>query len=212
MSDKTQPFDVLARSARIIPVVTIENAGDALMLARTLTAAGLPVVEITLRTQAGLDAIKAIASEAPDVHVGAGTIRNADHAGAAISAGARFIVSPGFTDTLLDAAADWPVPYLPGVATASEMMRVAERGIDFMKLFPAESVGGVGLLKSLAAPLPDLRFCPTGGVNADNVARYLALPNVVCVGGSWMVPGAAIAARDWKQIAALASKARQAAG
>jgi len=204
-------FADLARHAGIIPVVTIENGGDAVALARTLVQAGLPLIEITLRTQAGLDAIKAIAGEVPDAHVGAGTIRNPGQGRDAIAAGARFIVSPGVTDALLDAAASWPVPYLPGTATASEMMRVADRGITFMKLFPAEAIGGVSLLKSLAAPFPDLQFCPTGGITPDNAGRYLALPNVLCVGGSWMVPQAVIAARDWQQIGKLASAARHAA-
>jgi 2-dehydro-3-deoxyphosphogluconate aldolase/(4S)-4-hydroxy-2-oxoglutarate aldolase len=209
--NQTQPFVALARRAKIIPVVTIENASDAVALARTLVDAGLPVVEITLRTQAGLDAINAVASEVPDAHVGAGTVRSPQEGRAAIAVGARFVVSPGVTDSLLDAAADWLVPYLPGTATASEMMRAADRGITLMKLFPAESVGGVDLLKSLAAPLADLQFCPTGGITQDNAARYLALPNVACVGGSWMVPTAAVAARDWQQIGRLASAAKNVA-
>jgi 2-dehydro-3-deoxyphosphogluconate aldolase/(4S)-4-hydroxy-2-oxoglutarate aldolase len=209
--NQTQPFLALARSAKIIPVVTIESAADAVMLARTLVKAGLPVIEITLRTQAGLDAIKAIANEVPDAHVGAGTVRSPQDGRAAITVGARFIVSPGVTGALLDAAGDWPVPYLPGTATASDIMRVADRGITFMKLFPAESVGGVDLLKSLAAPFQDIQFCPTGGISPDNVAAYLALPNVACVGGSWMVPKAAVAARDWQQIGKLAAAGSQAA-
>jgi len=215
MSGITNPtarqFADLARRVKIIPVVTIENASDAVALARTLVDAGLPVIEITLRTQAGLDAIRAIATEVPDAHVGAGTVRNAGQGKDAVEAGAKFVVSPGVTGALLDAAADWAVPYLPGAATASEMMRAADRGITLMKLFPAESVGGVDLLKSLAAPLPDLQFCPTGGITQDNAARYLALPNVACVGGSWMVPTAALAARDWQQIGRLAAAAKNVA-
>lgn len=207
----TQQFADFARRTKIIPVVTIENASDAVALARTLVDAGLPVIEITLRTQAGLDAIRAIAAEVPDAHVGAGTVRNVGQGRDAVEAGAKFVVSPGVTGALLDAAADWAVPYLPGTATASEMMRAADRGITLMKLFPAESIGGVGLLKSLAAPLADLQFCPTGGITQDNAARYLALPNVACVGGSWMVPTAAVAARNWQQIGRLASAAKKVA-
>jgi 2-dehydro-3-deoxyphosphogluconate aldolase/(4S)-4-hydroxy-2-oxoglutarate aldolase len=208
LTTASKSFADLAHRIRIIPVVTIEHAGDAVALARTLVAAALPIVEITLRTQAGLDAIRAIAREVPDAYVGAGTVRSAEQGNDAVKAGARFIVSPGVTDALLDAAADWPAPYLPGTATASEMMRVADRGIIFMKLFPAESVGGVSLLKSLAAPLSDLQFCPTGGITPENAALYLALPNVTCVGGSWMVPATAVAARDWAQIGKLAAAAR----
>ncbi len=204
-------FEDLARRIKIIPVVTIDSAADAVALARTLVQAGLPLIEVTLRTQAGLGAIKAVADEVPEAQVGAGTVRDVRQGEDAIKAGARFIVSPGVTESLLDAAAGWPLPYLPGTATASEMMRVADRGIRFMKLFPAAAVGGVSLLKSLAAPFPDLQFCPTGGITPDNAAQYLALPNVVCVGGSWMVPMAALDARDWQQIEKLASAAREAA-
>lgn len=205
-------FAALARRVRIIPVVTIERAADAVPLARALAEGGLPIVEITLRTKVALDGIKAIAENVPQAHVGAGTIREPAQGKAAVAAGARFIVSPGATERLLDASADWGVPYLPGAATPSEMMRLAERGITFMKLFPAEAVGGVRLLKSLAAPLQDLQFCPTGGVDQTNAADYLALPNVACVGGSWMVPPPVLAAHDWRGVAELAVRARTAAG
>jgi len=202
-------FAALARRIGIIPVVTIEHVSDAVALARALVQGGLPIVEVTLRTEAAFDAIRAIASEVPEAHVGAGTVREPEQGRSAISAGARFIVSPGVTDRLLDAASDWSVPYLPGAATPSEIMRLAERGIAFMKLFPAESVGGVRLLKSLAAPLQGIQFCPTGGIDQENAEKYLALPNVNCVGGSWMIPRAALAARDWRSVEQFASKASE---
>ena len=202
-------FAALARRARIIPVVTVERSEDAVPLARALLEGGLPVIEVTLRTPAALDGIKAITENVPDAHVGAGTVRDPAQGQAAVAAGARFIVSPGATQRLLDASKDWGVPYLPGAATPSEMMRLAESGITFMKLFPAEAVGGVRLLRSLAAPLQDLQFCPTGGIDTANAADYLALNNVACVGGSWMAPQSALAARDWSGIAKLAARARE---
>ncbi len=206
MSDSTVSsiFITLARRIGVIPVVTIDKAADAVPLARALVAGGLPIIEVTLRTPVAISAIRAIAAEVPEAHVGAGTIVDPAQGISAVAAGARFVVSPGSTDRLLDAAADWGVPYLPGVATASEAMRLAERGVHFMKLFPAESVGGVGLLKSLAAPLPNILFCPTGGIDAAKAPAYRALPNVVCVGGSWMAPAGAIEVGDWKKITSLA--------
>jgi 2-dehydro-3-deoxyphosphogluconate aldolase/(4S)-4-hydroxy-2-oxoglutarate aldolase len=207
-----QNFVALARRARIIPVLTIELADDAVPLARALVAGGLPVIEITLRSQQAIDSIKAIAEGVPEAHVGAGTVRDPEQGKRAVAAGARFIVSPGATAQLLKAAQDWGVPYLPGAATASEIMNLAERGITFMKLFPAESIGGIRLLKSLAAPFQDLEFCPTGGIDSENAAAYLALPNVACVGGSWMAPQAAVSARDWRGISDLAADARKRSG
>jgi 2-dehydro-3-deoxyphosphogluconate aldolase/(4S)-4-hydroxy-2-oxoglutarate aldolase len=197
-------FVTLARRIGVIPVVTIERAADAVPLARALVAGGLPIIEVTLRTQAAVAAIRAIAAEVPEAHVGAGTVIDADQGVTAVAAGARFVVSPGSTERLLDAAADWGVPYLPGVATASEAMRLAERGVRFLKLFPAEAVGGVALLKALAAPLPNILFCPTGGIDQAKAAAYRALPNVVCVGGSWMTPAGAVQVGDWKKITSLA--------
>jgi 2-dehydro-3-deoxyphosphogluconate aldolase/(4S)-4-hydroxy-2-oxoglutarate aldolase len=205
-------FVALARRARIIPVITIERAEDAVPLAQALVAGGLPMIEITLRSQAAIDAIKAIAEGVPEAHVGAGTVREPEQGKRAVAAGARFIVSPGATGQLLDAAQDWGVPYLPGAATASEIMKLAERGITFMKLFPAESVGGIRLLKSLAAPFQEIAFCPTGGIDSENAAAYLALANVACVGGSWMAPQAAVSARDWRRISDLAADAQKRSG
>lgn len=200
-----------ARAAGVIPVVTIERVAHAVPLARALAAGGLTMVEITLRTRSALDAIRVIADEVKEVTVGAGTVLDPAQGAAAVAAGARFVVSPGATDRLADAAADWSVPYLPGVATASEAMRLAERGLTFLKLFPAEAVGGMALLKSLAAPLPDIMFCPTGGIDAAKAALYRRLPNVACVGGSWMAPHGAIEAGDWRRIAELAESAREGA-
>jgi 2-dehydro-3-deoxyphosphogluconate aldolase/(4S)-4-hydroxy-2-oxoglutarate aldolase len=209
---KTESFAPLGRRIGIVPVITIERAVDAVPLAQALVAGGLPAIEITLRTPNAIDAIKAVAAEVPDAVVGAGTVRNPEQAQKAIAAGARFVVSPGATKPLLDASPDWGVPYLPGAATASEIMALADRGITLMKLFPAEPIGGIGLLKSLAAPFGDIAFCPTGGVNGENVAAYLALPNVAFVGGSWMVPQAAIEAQDWRRISERATAACKAAG
>jgi 2-dehydro-3-deoxyphosphogluconate aldolase/(4S)-4-hydroxy-2-oxoglutarate aldolase len=207
-----QAFLAIARRTKIIPVVTIERVEDAVPLARALVTGGLPVIEITLRSQAAIDAIKAIAAEVPGAHVGAGTVRESGQGKEAVAAGARFIVSPGATARLLDAAQDWGVPYLPGAATPSEIMTLAERGITFMKLFPAEPIGGIRLLQSLAAPLQEIEFCPTGGIDAEKAAAYLALPNVACIGGSWMAPQAAIAARDWRGISELAADAQKRSG
>jgi 2-dehydro-3-deoxyphosphogluconate aldolase/(4S)-4-hydroxy-2-oxoglutarate aldolase len=213
MSEKARSeFAALGKRVGIIPVITVGRAADAVPLARALIAGGLPAIEITLRTTHAIEAIEAIAADVPDAVVGAGTVRNPGQARKAVAAGARFIVSPGATPPLLDAAPDWGVPYLPGAATASEIMALAERGITLMKLFPAEPIGGIALLKSLAAPFGDVTFCPTGGINAENVASYLALPNVAFVGGSWMVPQAALDAQDWRRISELAATARKAAG
>lgn len=191
----------------VIPVLTISETTDAVALATALTAGGLNVLEVTLRTEVALRAIRAIAAACPEVVVGAGTVRAPEQAEAAIAAGARFVVSPGITPRLMDAARRWSVPYLPGVATASEAMALADLGCGFQKFFPAEQSGGVGALKALAAPLYDIRFCPTGGIDAANAPDYLALPNVVCVGGSWIAPSAKIAEGDWDGITKLAQAA-----
>jgi 2-dehydro-3-deoxyphosphogluconate aldolase / (4S)-4-hydroxy-2-oxoglutarate aldolase len=183
--------------ARVIPVVVLDDADGAVALARGLVAAGMPAIEITLRTPAALDAIERVASEVPEAHVGAGTIVAPKQARAALAAGARFLVSPGATPALLDALADEPL--LPGAATASEVMALLERGYTTAKFFPAEASGGVAALRALAGPFPQMRFCPTGGIGPHNVDDYLALPNVACVGGSWMLsrpsPRAAVPAR-----------------
>ena len=192
------------RPARVIPVLTITDAKHAVPLAHALFDGGLTVLEITLRTPAALEAIKLIQAHGPGADVGAGTVLTSQHAEAAHKAGARFLVSPGASQRLLDAAESWPIPLLPGIATASEAIAVLERGYRFAKFFPAESSGGIAALKALAAPLADLVYCPTGGVGPSNLAAYLACPNVVCVGGSWVAPQAMIDAGDWAGITKLA--------
>ena len=192
---------------RVVPVLTIHDADTAVRLARALVAGGLTVLEITLRTPAALDAIARIAAEVAGAEVGAGTVLEATQGALAIKAGGRFLVSPGATPRLLDAAEDWSVPLLPGAATASEAMAALERGYRFLKFFPAEQSGGLAALKALAAPLADVKFCPTGGVGADNMAAYLACLNVVCVGGSWVAPQHLVDAGDWLAIERLARAA-----
>ncbi len=191
----------------VVPVVVIEDAADSVPLARALVAGGLPLIEITLRTPAALDAVRAVAAEVPDAVVGAGTVVSAADVADAVGAGARFLVSPGWTERLLGAMRDSGVPFLPGVSTASEVVALLERGVDTMKFFPAEAAGGVPYLKSLAGPLPRARFCPTGGVSLASAPAYLSLPNVGCVGGTWMLPPDALAARDWARVESLAREA-----
>ncbi|MFF2013547.1 bifunctional 4-hydroxy-2-oxoglutarate aldolase/2-dehydro-3-deoxy-phosphogluconate aldolase [Streptomyces sp. NPDC058195] len=195
--------------APVVPVVVLEDAADAVPLARSLVAGGLPAIEVTLRTPAALDAIGAIASEVPDAVVGAGTVISVGQVADTRAAGARFLVSPGWTDRLLDAMRGTGLPFLPGVSTTSEVVALLEHGVTDMKFFPAEAAGGTAYLKSLASPLPRARFCPTGGISAASAPSYLALPNVGCVGGSWMVPADAVAAKDWARVERLA---REAAG
>ncbi|MGQ4442686.1 bifunctional 4-hydroxy-2-oxoglutarate aldolase/2-dehydro-3-deoxy-phosphogluconate aldolase [Streptomyces violaceoruber] len=193
--------------APVVPVVVVDDLADAVPLARALVAGGLPAIEVTLRTPVALDAIRAIAGEVPDAVVGAGTVVTAEQVGEVVAAGARFLVSPGWTDTLVEAMRGSGVPFLPGVSTASEVVAMLERGVREMKFFPAEAAGGTAYLKALAAPLPQARFCPTGGITPASAPEYLALPNVGCVGGSWMLPKDAIAGRDWARVEALAREA-----
>jgi 2-dehydro-3-deoxyphosphogluconate aldolase/(4S)-4-hydroxy-2-oxoglutarate aldolase len=200
-------YDLISR-VPVIPVLTIESVAIGLPLARALVAGGLPLLEITLRTAAALEVIRAIAGEVEGAVVGAGTVLTPDDFAVAERAGARFIVSPGTTTRLLDAAGDRDLPFLPGAATASEVMGLLERGYGCLKFFPAEPAGGATYLKSLASPLPQARFCPTGGIDAERAKTYLALANVVCVGGSWVAPEAAVAAGDWAAVTALAQAAQ----
>jgi 2-dehydro-3-deoxyphosphogluconate aldolase/(4S)-4-hydroxy-2-oxoglutarate aldolase len=193
--------------APVVPVVVIEDAADAVPLARALVAGGLPAIEVTLRTPVALDAIRAIAGEVPEAVVGAGTVLTPEQVAASVAAGARFLVSPGWTDVLLEAMRASGVPFLPGVSTTSEVVALLERGVREMKFFPAQAAGGTAYLRSLAGPLPQARFCPTGGIGVDSASEYLALPNVGCVGGSWMLPADAVAARDWGRIEELARAA-----
>ncbi|APX90885.1 keto-deoxy-phosphogluconate aldolase [Brevirhabdus pacifica] len=197
--------DLCAR-APIIPVLVIEDAASAADLARALVAGGLPALEVTLRTPAALDAIREMAGVEGGV-VGAGTLLSPADIARAVDAGARFGVAPGATDRLLDAAAEAGLPILPGAVTATEAMRLIERGVEIAKFFPAETSGGAAALKALGGPLPQLSFCPTGGITPQNAASYLSLPNVVCAGGSWVAPGDLVRAGDWVGIEALAREA-----
>ncbi|MGD0959348.1 MAG: bifunctional 4-hydroxy-2-oxoglutarate aldolase/2-dehydro-3-deoxy-phosphogluconate aldolase [Methylomonas sp.] len=184
----------------VIPVMVINRLEHAVPLAQALVAGGLKVLEITLRTPVALDAIRLIKAEVPNAIIGAGTIINPYTLELALEAGAEFIVSPGLTNTLLAAALASGVPLLPGVVTPSEVMRLLEKGITAMKFFPAEAAGGIPMLKSIGGPLPQVSFCPTGGVNPKNAPEYLALANVDCVGGSWMAPTELVDAGNWAEI------------
>lgn len=193
--------------ASVMPVVVLEDADSAIPLAEALVAGGLPVIEVTLRTTAGLRAITAIATKVPDAIIGAGTVNTPALVSQAADAGAQFLISPGSTDILLDAMNASGLPYLPGVATASEVLRLLERGHREMKFFPAEASGGQAFLRALASPLPEARFCPTGGITLASAPTYLALPNVGCIGGTWVTPADAIAVGDWPRIERLARQA-----
>ncbi len=193
--------------APVVPVVVLHDVADAVPLARALVAGGLPAIEVTLRTPAALESIRAMAAEVPGAVVGAGTVISPEHVRDTVAAGARFLVSPGWTDALLEAMKASGVPFLPGVSTTSEVVALLERGVREMKFFPAEAAGGTAYLKALSAPLPQARFCPTGGISLASAPSYLALPNVGCVGGSWMVPADAVAAKDWDRVARLAAEA-----
>jgi 2-dehydro-3-deoxyphosphogluconate aldolase / (4S)-4-hydroxy-2-oxoglutarate aldolase len=193
--------------APVIPVIVLSDVAHAVPLARALVAGGLPVVELTLRTPVALEAIRAIAHEVPEILLGAGTVVTPGQAKEALDAGAQFLVSPGSTPSLLGAMADTGLPFLPGTATVSEVLAVLEAGFSEMKFFPAEASGGAAFLKAVAAPVPAARFCPTGGITADSAAAYLALPNVGCVGGSWLTPADALAAGDWARVERLARAA-----
>ncbi len=192
----------------VIPVVVIQDAGEAVELARCLVAGNIRAMEVTLRTDAALDAIARIRDGVPEAVVGVGTVQDPGQLHAAIGAGARFAVSPGLTGELALAARSAEIPFLPGVATASEVMQARAHGFLVQKFFPAEAAGGTAVLKSWHGPFPDVTFCPTGGINAANAADYLALPNVACVGGSWLTPQDALRKRRWDEITALARATR----
>lgn len=203
----SRQVDAVFALAPVIPVITIARLADALPLARALADNGLPVLEVTLRTACALEAIALIARELPNACVGAGTVLNARDLEAVAQAGARFAISPGATDALYGDAASCSIPLIPGIATASELMRGLERGWQRFKFFPAESSGGIGALKGFAGPFAQVRFCPTGGIDAAKAPAYLALPNVACIGGSWMLPTDALASGDWERIGGLAREA-----
>jgi 2-dehydro-3-deoxyphosphogluconate aldolase/(4S)-4-hydroxy-2-oxoglutarate aldolase len=212
MDDKSARLSAILSAAPVVPVLTIDERAVAVPLARALVAGGLTALEVTLRTPAGLECIRAIAAEVEGANVGAGTVLDGKQYEAAEKAGATFIVSPGATNGLILAARNSPVPFLPGVATAGEAMALADHGYAFLKFFPAEPAGGVAYLRALSAPLPAVRFCPTGGVGAKNAPAYLALPNVVCVGGSWVAPAEAVAGGDFARVTALSREAVKLAG
>lgn len=197
----------LASHGPVIPVIVIERVEDAVPMARALVAGGVKVLEVTLRTDAALKAIEAIAREVPQAIVGAGTVRSAADVRAVKAANARFIVSPGYTPAIGAACRENGIPLLPGVSTASEAMLANDDGFSFLKLFPATAVGGIPLLKALAGPLPDIAFCPTSGVTPETAPQFLALPNVKVVGGSWLTPADAMKNGDWARIERLAREA-----
>lgn len=186
--------------ARIVPVLTIDRVEDGVPLARALVAGGVKVLEVTFRTEAAAAAAKAIIAEVPEAIVGIGTVLNADDLRRAHELGARFAVSPGATPELLDAAADSALPLLPGVVTASEIMQAQAKGFNLLKFFPAEQAGGIPMLRALAGPFPKMRFCPTGGIDGSNVTTWLAEPNVIAAGGSWLCPASDIKAANWEVI------------
>ncbi|MDP2066294.1 MAG: bifunctional 4-hydroxy-2-oxoglutarate aldolase/2-dehydro-3-deoxy-phosphogluconate aldolase [Burkholderiaceae bacterium] len=197
------------QDAPVIPVIVLHDVAHAVPLARALVAGGIRMLEITLRTPQALACMEAIARDVPDAVVGAGTVRSAADAQAAAMAGARFAVSPGYTHAVGQACRDLHLPLLPGVATGSEIMLAQEDGLSELKFFPAVQAGGAAMLRAWSGPFGDVRFCPTGGVTPANAAELLALPNVVCVGGSWLTPADAVAAGDWARITQLARSACQ---
>jgi 2-dehydro-3-deoxyphosphogluconate aldolase/(4S)-4-hydroxy-2-oxoglutarate aldolase len=200
------PLDLVSHGP-VIPVIVIQRVADAVPLARALLAGGVKVLEITLRTPVALDCMRAIAQAVPEAIVGAGTIRSVDDVRAALAAGCRFGVSPGYTQDIGLACKDMGLPLLPGVATASEVMAANSDGYGFLKFFPATAAGGISMLKALAGPFADVVFCPTGGITSETASQFLALPNVKVCGGSWLTPQDAVDQQDWARITALAKAA-----
>lgn len=206
MSATLTPREILSAGA-VIPVMAIDDLSTAVDLAHALVEGGIPTLEITLRTPVGVDAIRLIAKEVPNAIVGAGTVTNPEQLKAVGDAGAVFAISPGLHETLAKASHQSSIPLIPGVATPGEVQLALEHGIDTLKLFPAEVVGGKAMLKALHGPYPDIRFCPTGGITLESAPEYLALPNVLCVGGSWLTPKDAVKNQDWATITRLAKEA-----
>jgi len=198
--------EILAET-KIIPVITIPRIEDALPLAKALYDGGLTTLEITLRSDCALEAIKIISQELPNALIGAGTVNDPGKYQKSVEAGADFVVSPGFTSTLLDCAEEMPIPYLPGIATPSEAMQLADRGYLYLKCFPAEALNARKLLKAIYGPIPDLRFCPTGGIGYGLAHEYLALPNVMCLGGSWITPKGLVSQGKWSEIQKISHEA-----
>ena len=211
ITTKTPPFSALQvmQDAPVIPVIVLNDVAHAVPMARALVAGGIRMLEVTLRTSQALACIEAIAKEVPEAIVGAGTVRNAADAKAAANAGAKFAVSPGYTPSVGQACRDVGLSLLPGVATGGEIMMAQEDGYTELKFFPAMQAGGSAMLKAWGGPFFDVRFCPTGGVTAQNASEFLSLPNVACVGGSWLVPAEALAKGDWARIEKLAREACQ---
>lgn len=205
--NKTASIAEILQLSPVMPVVTIDDAATAPDLARALVRGGIRVIEVTLRTSQAMRAIEAIAAQVPDICVGVGTVMSPKDLNLAADAGATFAISPGATHELLAAGANFRIPYLPAVATASELMTALAAGYRHFKLFPANVAGGTGALKGFYGPFPEARFCPTGGVTLQTASSYLELPNVLCVGGSWLTPGDVVKARDWDRIEALAREA-----
>jgi 2-dehydro-3-deoxyphosphogluconate aldolase/(4S)-4-hydroxy-2-oxoglutarate aldolase len=200
LADKTRVLDRLFARSCLLPVISIDDLSDVLPLVDALTDGGIETIEITLRTELGVPAIELLSRERPTLCVGAGTVLDKEQFQAVQDAGAQFVVTPGCTDALLQCGLNSAVPLLPGVATASDVLAGYQLGYRRFKLFPAQACGGVSLLKAFAGPFTDVRFCPTGGITLESAADYLALPNVMCVGGTWMAPPALIRARDWAAI------------
>ena len=198
----------LASHGPVIPVIVLHRVQDAVPLAEALLAGGVKVLEVTLRTAVALQCIEAIARAVPDAVVGAGTVRSALDAQAALDAGSRFAVSPGYTPAVAAACRRIGLPLLPGVASASEVMAASADGLGFLKFFPAQQAGGLAMLKALGGPFPDIVFCPTGGISLETAPQFLALPNVKVCGGSWLTPADAVAAGDWARITRLAREAQ----
>jgi 2-dehydro-3-deoxyphosphogluconate aldolase/(4S)-4-hydroxy-2-oxoglutarate aldolase len=203
---KIQPEEVFALGS-IVPVLVIENVEDAVPIARALMAGGISVLEVTLRTANALEVIKEIATKVPEAMIGAGTVINPETFQQSVDAGAKFVISPGLTKELLAASKASTIPLIPGIASISELMTGMDAGFDHFKFFPAEANGGAKSIKSISGPFPNIRFCPTGGINVDNMGNYLALDNVRCIGGSWLVPDDAVKAKDWARITEITKQA-----
>ena len=203
----TTCFTPPAFQSRVVPVIVLTDPAHAVPLAHALLDGGIDVMEITLRSSAALASIEAVAKAVPQMHVGAGTVTRVAEVQQVIDAGATFALSPGCTDALVDAVQAARLPFIPGVMTPGEVMLRREQGFSLMKLFPAQQAGGMGMLKALGGPLPDVRFCPTGGVSVDNLGEFLKLPNVAMAGGSWLTPVDAMVSGDWSRITALAAAA-----
>lgn len=212
MTDRAGRLSAILDAQPVMPVLVIEDIRSAVPLARALVAGGLSGIEITLRTSAALDAIRAVKDEVDGVKVGAGTVLTGGQWDKAVAAGAEFIVTPGATSNLLSAARNSQVPLLPGASTVSEIMFLRDEGYNVVKFFPAEQSGGAAYLKALASPLADIHFCPTGGISLRNAADYLSLPNVICIGGSWLAPADLVAVRDWAGVTNLARETRHSLG